>query len=184
VLGWAVLRDVPRASVPRRFATTLVLLFVASLFFTIGGVDDGARPRYLSTALLPLAWLAASGWRGAADFLGARLGARACRAVAVVVIVVLPLLQLIAFVAQRTPDILVREGLERAVAAAGLADAIVIVRAAYPTRYARNGAFFDRPVLYVSAPATIGVDEVAAAFPGRPVFEAREGQGWALARVR
>jgi hypothetical protein len=59
-----------------------------------------------------------------------------------------------------------------------------VVRAEYPTRYARNGAFFDRPVLYVSPPATTSVDEVAAAFPGRALYEAREGKAWTVERVR
>ena len=61
---------------------------------------------------------------------------------------------------------------------------VVVVRAEYPTRYARNGPFFDRPVLYVSAPATTSLDAAAEAFPGRPLYEAHEGKQWTIARVR
>jgi hypothetical protein len=97
---------------------------------------------------------------------------------------VLPVIQLGAFLYGRTPEIGVREGLSNAVAEKGIADGVVVVRAEYPTRYARNGPFFDRPVLYVSAPGGTTLDEVAAAFPGRPLYEAREGRPWSVARVR
>jgi hypothetical protein len=182
-LGWVALRDEARAVTTRRFATSLAALFAVTLFATVGDVDDGARPRYLSTALLPLAWLGAPGWRVAADLLERRLGPVARRVVGVVVWT-LPALQMGAFLAPRYPEIEIREGLQRAVTAAGVSEGVVILRAAYPTRYARNGPFFDRPVLYVSASASTSVDEVAAAFPGRPLYEAREGKEWTLVRVR
>jgi hypothetical protein len=82
--------------------------------------------------------------------------------------------------AVRLPQTQRREGLERAVAAQGIRDGVVVVRAEYPTRYARNGPFFERPVLYVSAPATMNLADVAAAFPGRPVYQAREGTPWTV----
>jgi hypothetical protein len=78
----------------------------------------------------------------------------------------------------------VREGLEKTVAADGIREGVVVVRAEYPTRYARNGAFFDRPVLYVSPLATTPVEAIAAAFPGRALYEAREGKQWSVERVR
>jgi hypothetical protein len=182
LLGWSALRSEPQIATARRVSVALVLLFAGTLFVTIGGTDDGARPRYLSTALVPLALLAAPGWRAAADSLEPRVGTRACRIVGAVVCV-LPVIQLGAFLVERTPLLWVREGLEQAVAAEGIADGIVVVRAEYPTRYARNGPFFDRPVLYVSAPATTSAEQVGAAFPGRALYEAHEGKHWTIARV-
>lgn len=183
LLGWAALRKEREADRVVRLAGMLVALFAASLLVTVGGTDDGARPRYLSTTLLPIALLAAPGWRVAADLLREKLGPRVLRAVAVVVWV-LPVIQLGAFLYWRTPEIWVREGLGQAVAGQGITDGIVVVRAEYPTRYARNGPFFDRPVLYVSAPASTSVENVAAAFPGRPLYEAHEGRHWTIVRVR
>jgi hypothetical protein len=183
LLGWAVLRG--RREVERvvRFAAVLIALFAGSLLVTVGGTDDGARPRYLSITLLPIALFAAPGWRSAADMLRQRLGPRTLRVLAVV-LWGLPVIQLGSFLYWRTPEIWVREGLQQAVAEQGIADGVVIVRAEWPTRYARNGPFFDRPVLYLSAPASAGADEVAAAFPGRPVYEAHEGRRWSITRVR
>ncbi len=183
LLGWYALRDEPRAAGARRLSAWLVVLFAGSLWVTVGGTDDGARPRYLSTALLALALLGAAGWGAASELLASRVGPRALRALAVVVWA-LPVVQLGAFLYDRTPQIWVREGLFEAVRAAGIAEGVVVVRAQYPTRYARNGPFFDRPVLYLSAPARTGLDEVAAAFPGRPLYEAHEGHPWRVERVR
>ncbi len=73
-------------------------------------------------------------------------------------------------------------GLYDAVEAAHVEQGVVVVRAEWPTRYARNGPFYDRPVLYVSAPADTSVAEVAALFPGRPVYEATEGRRWKVVR--
>jgi len=182
-LGWVALATEPRAHPARRFAAALVLLFLTSLFVTIGGTDDGARPRYLSTAMIPLALLAAPGWRIAAQLLGQRFRPAALRVVACAVWG-LPVIQLGAFLVDRTPQLWVREGLEKTVAADGIRDGVVVVRAEYPTRYARNGAFFDRPVLYVSPPAATPVETIAAAFPGRALYEAREGKAWNVERVR
>ena len=182
-LGWASLRDDPRIRPARRLATTSIVLFAATLFITVGGTDDGARPRYLSITLLPLALLAGPGWRAARDLLEPRLGRIAWRVVAWTVWL-LPVIQLGAFLVDRTPQLWVREGLEKAVAAAGIHDGVVVIRAQYPTRYARNGPFFDRPVLYVSAPAGATIDELVAAFPGRTLYEAREGMTWTVAKAR
>jgi hypothetical protein len=182
-LGWVALGEESRARPARRFAGVLVLLFAASLFVTIGGTDDGARPRYLSTAMIPLALLAAPGWRVAAELLEQRLRPVALRIVGCIVWG-LPVIQLGAFLVERTPQIWTREGLEKTAAAEGIREGVVVVRAEYPTRYARNGPFFDRPVLFVSPSASTPVDQVAAAFPGRALYEAREGKTWTVERVR
>jgi hypothetical protein len=183
LLGWVALREQPRALVMSRFAVVFVALFTAALFLSVAGIDDGPRGRYLTATLLPLAWLGGPGWRVAGELLGKTLGRTALRVVAVVVWV-LPVIQLGAFLVQRTPDLWVREGLQEAVAKKGIQEGVVVVRAEYPTRYARNGPFFDRPVLYVSAPVTTSLDAAAEAFPGRPLYEAHEGKPWTIVRVR
>jgi hypothetical protein len=187
LLGWASLRDDARVAGARKIAVGVVIIFAVTLWVTIGDTDDGARPRYLTTTLLGLAWLAAPGWRRACEMAASSVGRRAAR-VAGIVLWVLPVVQLGAFVVERMPQIWVREGLAEGVARAGVDRGVVVVRAKYPTRYARNGPFFDRPVLYVSAPPTTGAEEVAAAFPGRDVYEAHEAplgarDGWHIDRV-
>jgi len=77
-----------------------------------------------------------------------------------------------------------RDGLYDAVVAQGIEQGVVVVRAQWPTRYARNGPFFDRPVLYLSAPADMGVDAIAERYPSRPVYEATEGSPWKIVRRR
>jgi hypothetical protein len=183
LLGWFALRDDERARGTHRFVTALVALFAASLFVTVGGTDDGARPRYLSTVLLATALLGAPGWTSTGELLATRVG-RGARRVLAVAVWVLPVIQLGAFLVDRTPQIWVREGLEQTVRAQGIAEGVVVIRAQWPTRYARNGPFFDRPVLFVSAPAATSLDEVAAAFPGRPLYEAHEGWVWSVTRMR
>ena len=103
------------------------------------------------------------------------------RVVTVVVVVLAPF-QMGALVMQRLPLQLEREGLYRAVDRQGIAAGVVVVRAKYPTRYARNGPFFDSPVLYLSAPPDMSVDRIAEMFEGRPVYEATEGPEWAVVR--
>ena len=187
LLGWAALRDDGRVAGARKIAGAIVAIFAVTLWVTIGDTDDGARPRYLTTTLLGLAWLAAPGWRRACDLATSSLGPKVARVVGIVVWV-LPVVQLGAFVVERMPQIWVRQGLEEGVVHAGIDRGVVVVRAKYPTRYARNGPFFDRPVLYVSAPPTMSAGEVAAAFPGRDVYEAHEAplgtqDGWHIDRV-
>jgi hypothetical protein len=181
LLGWAALRNEARATPARRLAVTLVALFGGSLFVTIGGTDDGARPRYLSIALVPLAWLGARGWTSAKELLSKPLPRAAVRTLGAV-IAVLPVIQLGAFLVERTPLLWQREGLQNAVEAQHV-EGVVVVRAEYPTRYARNGPFFDGRALYVSAPPTMTPAEVSAAFPGRPIYEAHEGKQWTLVRA-
>jgi Dolichyl-phosphate-mannose-protein mannosyltransferase len=182
LLGWSSATPAPRAAPIRRFAVAWVCLIVASLFVTIGGFDDGARPRYLSTALVPLTWLAAPGWPIAADILTMKVGPRLARVTAGIALSLAPF-QLAAFLVMHIQEIWFREGPEKLVAARGIRDGLIIVRATYPTRYARNGPFFDRRVLYLSPSPSTGVDAVAAAFPGRPVFTVREpraGESWTI----
>lgn len=186
LLGWASLRDDARVAGARRLAVVVVAIFALTLWVTIGDTDDGARPRYLTTTLLGLAWLAAPGWRRACEIAASSVGRRAARVVGIV-LWVLPVVQLGAFAVERIPQIWVREGLTEGVAREGIERGVVVIRAKYPTRYARNGPFFDRPVLYVSAPSTTSADEVAAAFPGRDVYEAHEAplgarDGWHIGR--
>jgi hypothetical protein len=183
LLGWYAMGETPRALPVRRFATTIVALFGASLLLTIAGFDDGARPRYLSTILVPLALMAGPGWKVAADALAAVTGPRACRVVGVLVWGLAPI-QLGAFLVQRTPDLWVREGLELAVVKQGITGGVVVVRALFPTRYARNGPFFDHPVLFVAPSRDTSLDDVRAAFPGRPVYEAFEGKDWRISLAR
>ncbi|MEO8549971.1 MAG: hypothetical protein ABI678_08350, partial [Kofleriaceae bacterium] len=82
----------------------------------------------------------------------------------------------------RIPKVWKREGLYQAAATLPYG-AVVIVRAQYPSRYARNGPFFEG-VRYLSAPETTSVVDVAAAYPDRPIYEAHEGVPWTIERVR
>jgi 4-amino-4-deoxy-L-arabinose transferase-like glycosyltransferase len=167
----------------RDVAVALVVVLLVALLVMVADPDDGARPRYLSTALLPVAFLAGPGWFAVRDLLATRVGPRTTRLVAVAAVVFAPV-QLAAFLMQRLPLQWEREGLYRAVEKQGIVAGVVVVRARYPTRYARNGAFFDSPVLYVSAPPDMSVDRVAEVFAGRPVYEATEGEEWAVIRRR
>jgi hypothetical protein len=85
----------------------------------------------------------------------------------------------------------VHTGLTEALARQGVHSGVVILRAEWPTRYARNGMFFDRSPLLLSVPATVTAAEVAARFPGQPVWEAFEPHGanpwkhpWVIRSVR
>jgi 4-amino-4-deoxy-L-arabinose transferase-like glycosyltransferase len=167
----------------RTVSVALIATYTIALLPMISDPDDGARPRYLSPILIPLCFLAAEGFAPACAALAARFGRRIQIAVVAAAIVFAPV-QLGAFLVSRIPQVWKREGLFRVVEAAHVRDAVVVVRAKYPSRHARNGPFFDRSVLYLSAPPTAGVDVVAAAYPGRAVWEAREGEPWTLARVR
>lgn len=165
----------------RTFSIALIAAFAIALLPTISDPDDGARPRYLSTTLIPIAFLAAAGFAPACAAIAARFGRRV-RTIIVVAAVTFALAQLGSYLTDRIPKLWKREGLYTAVAAAGLHDAVVIVRAAYPSRYARNGPWFQG-VLYLSAPATTTAEQVRLAYPGRPVWEAREGEPWTLVRL-
>jgi len=67
-----------------------------------------------------------------------------------------------------------------------LQNAVVIVKAAHPTRFTRNGPTFEGPVIYVS---NWGVDDrtLAGYFPGRSAYVADRPDGaavWSLRPVR
>jgi MFS family permease len=167
----------------RTFSLSLIAVYLMALLITVADVDDGARPRYLTPLLIPVALLTAAGFAPASSALAARFGRRV-RAIVVWIAVVFTLLQVAAVVYDRVPRLWMREGLYRVVDAAGLADAIVIVRAEHPSRFARNGPFFDRRVLYLSVPADVPARTVAAAYPGRATWEAHEGVPWTLTPVK
>lgn len=177
----AIRRDHPARQL-RDFALAIIATFAVILLATIADPDDGARPRYLSITLVPLAVLAGAGFAPTAAALARWLGRRACIAV-VAIAVVFGLGQLGAFLQDRIPKVWKREGLYRAAAGRVEPNAVVIVRAQYAHRYARNGPFFDR-VLYLSVPPDVAAATVAGAYPGRPIWEAHEGEPWTLDRVR
>jgi len=165
----------------RSFSVALIAVYAGALLITIADPDDGARPRYLTPILIPVALLTAAGFASASAALAARFGRR-IRAIVVALAVLFGVLQIVAVVYDRVPLLWQREGLYQVVAAAGLRDAVVIVRAQHPSRFARNGPFFDG-VLYLSAPPDVAAATIRAAYPSREVWEAREGTPWALARV-
>jgi 4-amino-4-deoxy-L-arabinose transferase-like glycosyltransferase len=178
----AIGRDHPARAL-RNFSLALVATFAVVLLVTIADHDDGARPRYLSTALVPVVVLAAAGFAPTSAAIAARLGRRARTAI-VTIAIVLGLAQLGAFLERRVGEVQEREGLYRATAAQYVPDdAVVIVRARFPSRFARNGPFFDG-VLYLSPPAKTTAGEIAAAYPNRPIYEAHEGEPWTVERVR
>jgi hypothetical protein len=131
--------------------------------------------------LIPLALLAANGLGPLCDAIRGTFGTIVQRAF-VVLAIVFGLAQFGSYLQDRIPKQWKREGLYQ-VAAALPHDAVVIVRAQYPSRYARNGPFFAG-VTYLSVPAETPADEVARAYADRPVFEAHEGVPWTIERVR
>jgi hypothetical protein len=180
--AFAITGDHPARQL-RTFSVALIATYVVALLPSIADVDDGARPRYLSITLIPVAFLAAAGFAPACEALVARFGPRVRTAVVALALIFAPA-QLAAFLIGHVPLVWRREGLDRSVEQAGLRDAVVVVRAQNPSRYARNGGLFDRSVLYLSAPATTSGETVAAAFPGKATWEAHEGDPWTLTRVR
>jgi 4-amino-4-deoxy-L-arabinose transferase-like glycosyltransferase len=167
----------------RTFSIALVAVFCLALTLMISDPDDGPRPRYLSTTLIPIALLAAAGFQPLCDAIRGAFG-RIVERVLVVLAVLFGLSHLGAYLVERLPKQWQREGLYAAAEKEHLGPGdVVIVRAQYPSRYARNGPFFDG-VLYLSAPAATSVDEVARAYPGRAIYEAHEGTTWTLERER
>ena len=165
------------------FSVVLIAVFAVALLPMISDPDDGPHSRYLSVTLIPLALLAGAGYEPLCDAIRAALGRGVQRAI-VLLAVLFGLAQLGSYLQDRIPKQWKREGLYRAVDREYLPPgAVVIVRAQYPSRYARNGPFFDG-VLYLSAPAATGAAEIAAAYPGREIYEAREGTPWTLERVK
>lgn len=167
----------------RSFSIALIAVYVAALLITVADPDDGARPRYLTPILIPVALLTAAGFAPASAALAARFGHR-IRTVVVALAVLFGVLQVVAVVYDRVPLVWQREGLYKAVAHADLQDAVVIVRAQHPSRFARNGPWFDGPVLYLSPLPEVPAATIAAAYPGRTIWEAQEGTPWRLTQVR
>ncbi len=165
----------------RDLAVAIAVITLGMLLVAIADPDDGARPRYLSTTLLPVALLAGPGWDASMTALRGVLAERLTRAVVVFSLLAGPV-AVGAFLGRRLPDLWVRSGLYEQAEMQHLERGIVVVRAEWPTRYARNGPFFDRPVLYLSAPANVAVADVAALYPGVPVYEATEGRRWTILR--
>ncbi|RPH71754.1 MAG: phospholipid carrier-dependent glycosyltransferase [Myxococcaceae bacterium] len=194
-LGWVALRREQAAGDGRtaslqRFFGVMMVLFLAGLLLTFNEPDDSPRPRYLSMVLLPVAFLAAAGWDGAASFVQRQLGRRTSWVIGVAMWIA-PLFLMASYLEHRIPEVKVHTGLSEELAREGVRSGVVILRAEWPTRYARNGMFFDRSPLLLSLPAKVPAAEVAARFPGQPVYEAFEPHGanpwkhpWVIRRVQ
>jgi hypothetical protein len=180
--AFSIGRDAPSRPV-LKFSLALIAIYALALLLTIADVDDGPRARYLSSTLIPLAFLAAAGFGPACAALADRFGSR-IRTFLMVTAVVFGPTQLAAFLVARVPLVWRREGPFKLVARASLHDAIVVVRATNPSRYARNGGLFDRSVLYLSPPADTSAATIASGYPGREIWEAHEGEPWTLSRAR
>jgi len=180
--AFSIGRDAP-ARPMLKFSLALVMTYALALLVTIADVDDGPRPRYLSSTLIPVAFLAAAGFGPACAALAQRFGSRVRTSVMTIALVFGPA-QLAAFLVTRVPLVWRREGLFKVVEQASLRDAVVVVRATNPSRYARNGGLFDRSVLYLSAPPATSAGTIASGFPGREIWEAHEGEPWTLSRTR
>jgi hypothetical protein len=163
----------------RVFCIALVAVFCLALLPMISDPDDGPHTRYLSVILIPLAWLAANGLGALCDAIRSTFGAIVQR-VFVVLAILFGLAQLGSYLQDRIPKQWKREGLYQVTHDLHAGD-VVIVRAQYPSRYARNGPFFDG-VLYLSVPPEVTPAEVAAAYPGHAIYVAHEGTPWTLER--
>ena len=180
-LGWVALRREQaagdgRAAPLQRFFGVMMVLFLVGLVLTFNEVDDSPRPRYLSLVLLPVSFLSAAGWDVAAAFIRQHLGRWASRLVAVAIWIA-PAFLIATYLEHRVPEVKVHTGLGEELARQGIHSGVVILRAEWPARYARNGMFFDRSPLLLSVPAKVTAAEVAARFPGQPVYEAFEPHG-------
>jgi hypothetical protein len=194
-LGWVALRRAQAAGDGRteplqRFFGAMMVLFLVGLVLTFNEVDDSPRPRYLSLVLLPVSFLAAAGWDVAAAFIRQHLGRWASRLVGVAIWIG-PAFLVASYLEHRVPEVKVHTGLGEELARQGIHSGVVILRAEWPTRYARNGMFFDRSPLLLSVPASVSASQVAARFPGEPVYEAFEPHGanpwkhpWVIRRAR
>jgi 4-amino-4-deoxy-L-arabinose transferase-like glycosyltransferase len=184
VFGAAAIPKGDRARPMRDVAVAIAVVALVALIPTISsGGDDGPRPRYLTTTLLAVAMLAGAGWPSAREAMQQRIGSRAARTVGAVA-VVMGFVLVGALVIDRAMLVQARDGLYEAVHAQGIEQGVVVVRAQWPTRYARNGPFFDRSVLYLSAPADMSVDAIAEKYPSRPLYEATEAAPWKIVRRR
>jgi len=184
VFGAVAIPKGDRARPMRDVAVAIALIALVALVPTVSsGGDDGPRPRYLTTTLLAVSLLAGAGWPTLRDALQGPLGARTARAIGAIC-VVMGFILVGTLVIERAMQVKARDGLYDAVRGEKIERGVVVVRAEWPTRFARNGPFFDRPVLYLSAPADMSVDTIAEKYPSRPVYEAIEGSPWKIIRRR
>jgi Dolichyl-phosphate-mannose-protein mannosyltransferase len=181
VFGAVAIAPGHRARPMRNVALAIPLVTLVALVPMSAEGDDGPRPRYLTTSLLTLAILAGAGWPSAFDALQKALGRRVARALGAIA-VVMGFVLVGSLVVDRVFKVMARDGLYEALRASGIDEGVVVVRAQWPTRYARNGPFFDRPLLFLSAPADMSADSIAEKFPSRPIYEATEGSTWTIVR--
>ena len=165
----------------RTFSISIIVVFCVALMVMISNPDDGPHPRYLTPTLIPLALLAAAGFQPLCQAIASKFGRR-IQIIFVTCAVLFGLAQFGSDLQDRIPKVWKREGIYQA--AAGLPyGAVVIVRAQYPSRFARNGPFFTG-VLYLSVGPDVTAVDVGAAYPDRPIYEAHEGVPWTIVRVR
>jgi hypothetical protein len=89
-----------------------------------------------------------------------------------------------AFLSSHVKAVHTRKGLYDAVAAHDLPTrSVVIINSRFPTRYARNGAFFDGDVLYLAVRGGT-LNDVRTQFPNRQIWIAQESAGWRMTRVQ
>jgi hypothetical protein len=138
--------------------------------------DDGPRPRYLTMELLPLSFFAAAGWSATCDLVRERTGRWMTRVVGAAMWLA-PIFLVATYMEHRVPEEVVLAGLQETLNKAQITSGVVLVRAEWPTRYARNGMFFDRRPLLLSVSRDVTPSDVAARFPGEPVYEAFEPHG-------
>ncbi len=183
LFGAAAIRPGDRARPMRNVAVAIPLVALVALIPMMAAPDDGPRPRYLTTTLLAVAILAGAGWPSARDAMQERIGLRAARVVGVVAVVT-GFVLVGSLVVDRTILVMARSGLYEKLREQGVEQGVVVVRAQWPTRYARNGPFFDRRLLFLAAPPDMSVDSIAEKYPARPVYEATEGSPWKIVRRR
>jgi hypothetical protein len=168
-----------------RFFGLMGVLYLAVLLFMFIQPDDGPRPRYLTTVLLPLSFFAAAGWPTATAFVREQIGRPMARVVGASMWIA-PIYLLSSYFEYRVPEGVVRAGLAEELSKAQITSGVVIVRADWPTRYARNGMFFDRRPILLSVSRDVTTSEVAARFQGEAVYEAFEPHGsmhpWVITR--
>jgi hypothetical protein len=162
----------------------VIPLQVAIVLCMSGDQGDSYGPRYLFPLLLPLTMGAAAGLVRARAWLAERNALPSPRAFAlgVVAVAACGLLRAGVLLERHRADIEIRSGIYRAVDDAHLSNAVVIVKAQFPTRFTRNGPTFDGPVIYVS---NWGVEDHALArlFPQRAPYVAELPEGgsvWSL----
>jgi 4-amino-4-deoxy-L-arabinose transferase-like glycosyltransferase len=159
-----------------RFLAFLAVLYLVVLLFMYIEADDGPRPRYLTMELLPLSFFAAAGWSATCDLVRERTGRWMTRVVGAAMWLA-PIFLVATYMEHRVPEEVVLAGLQETLNKAQITSGVVLVRAEWPTRYARNGMFFDRRPLLLSVSRDVTPSDVAARFPGEPVYEAFEPHG-------